>query len=126
MEDNVKEEFETYGIADLEQIINEQRDLYSEEDIETAKEVLARKRKDAAAGISQTEALLTKDNDVLCTLLCICILLNPLCGIIALIGVGVKGSSKSKKYIKPMIGATVVSITLAVFLFFGGFMSFLK
>ena len=33
MEDNVKEEFETYGISDLEQIINEQRDRYSEERI---------------------------------------------------------------------------------------------
>ena len=125
MDNDVKEEFETYGIADLEQIINEQRDLYSEDDIETAKEVLARKRRDAAAGINKNEVLLEKDIFVLNTLLCICILIHPLCGIIALIGVAAKTSPKSKKYIKTMIAATVVSVYLRLFLVYGGITGFM-
>ena len=43
MEDKYTD-FEEYDIADLELIINEQRDLYSEEELDRAKEVLERHR----------------------------------------------------------------------------------
>lgn len=123
MEDKYTE-FEEYDAADLELIVNEQRDLYSEEELDRAKEVLERKRVEEAS-IRNASAASSKDVYLAFTLLCVCALLNPICGIVSSIVVGIKGSSKLRGYMKTLVAATIVSLILRVYLAYGGIMPFI-
>ena len=116
--------FEEYDIADLELIINEQRDLYSEE-IERAKELLERKKHEEISNRNTTADLSIKDVERMFTMLCICALLSPLCGIVSCVGVGIKCSARLRRYMKTLIAATIVSLILRVFLAYGGIMPFI-
>lgn len=123
MEDKYTE-FEGYDAADLELIINEQRDLYSEEELDRAKEVLERKRLEEASSKNAEEASLS-DSERMLTLFCICSLVSPVCGIILCIGVGIMGSSRLHKRMKSLVAATIVSLILRAFLAYGGIMPFI-
>ena len=121
-------DFEEYDIADLELIINDQGDLYSEEELERAKELLERKKHEEISNRNTTADLSIKDVDRMFTMLCVCALLSPLCGIVSCVGIGVKCSARLREYMKTLIAATIVSLILRA-MYFGmttnNFMSFI-
>lgn len=118
-------EFEKYDIADLELIVDEQRDLYSEEELDMAREVLSRKKHEESSHRSNTANVSLSDVNLMFTLLCICTLLSPLCGLVSCIGVGVKGTYRIKPYMKTLIAATIVSFVLRTYLAYGGILHFI-
>ena len=106
-------EMEQYSIADLKLILRTQKELYSQEELDVIRNVLA-KRKDALR-------LETAELDFGVTLFCIVGVLTPISGLLTGIIMLIKGSPRWKDAGKKTLLAVLISVIIRVFLYSGGF-----